>query len=199
MRKGLIAAAVAGSLATITAAFAVDPSQRLPGAMAYVEAGFGGSAEARGDRHFFYGLRLDHDRRFGGAPRAPLFQAQFSREGFDTASFNGLPFAMRVRQADQFGTQLEYSLFDYGLAAVGLLGVGYAIFEVVDAEDETPDPTPTPTPPPDDGGGLPLVGDLPLPGLFTESRALPDAADRADPAYQRWLDGGTGQMGDLGG
>jgi hypothetical protein len=249
MRKGLIAAAVVGSLATMSSALAVDPSRQLPSAMLSLQSGFGGAPEAQALRAPRLAFKLDYDRRFGNVPPNPLMQVQFSPKGFETAAFNGLPFAMRVRQVDQAGDELSYTVFDYGLAALGLLAVGYAVYEVVDSPDETPDPTPTPTPAPGGGGpigdlldvleGFPVLGDVlaglgdapvigdvvdalrgvdeavlapildtvcgqfSLPGLCSVGRAPlgvnPVVFElRMDPVYRDWLDGGTGQMGDLG-
>lgn len=248
MRKGLIAATVVGSLVTISSALAVDPGRELPTAMLTYKSGFGGAPEQKALRAPRFSFQVDYDRRFANAPPSPLMQVQFSPKGFESAAFNGLPFAMQVRQLDQFGEELTYTVFDYGLAALGLLAVGYTAYEVFDAKDETPDPTPTPAPTPPPGGPIgnlldlleefpvlgdvlaglgeaPLVGDVvdallqvdqavlgpildvvcggfPLPGLCTVGTSAPGVNPaafqlRMDPEYRDWLDGGTGQMGDL--
>lgn len=250
MRKGLIAAAVVGSLASMSSALAVDPSRQLPSAMLSFQSGFGGAPEAHVLHSPRLSFKVDHDRRFGDVPPSPLMQVHFSPKGFESAAFNGLPFAMRVRQVDQFGEELTYTVFDYGLAALGLLAIGYVVYEVIDSPDETPNPTPTPTPAPGGTGPIgdlldalgefpvlgdilaelgdaPLIGDVvdalseldpstldpildqvcgafPLPGLCAVDRSRlgfnPVIFEmRMAPYYRDWLDGGTGQMGDLGG
>lgn len=247
MRKGLIAATCFGLLTSASAVQAIEPERRLPAAIAYFDVGFGGAREVMQNASMNYGLKIDHDRRFGDVPPSPLFQMAFNDQGFRSAAFNGLPFAARVTQLDLAGDELTHTTFDYGLAALGLLGVGYAIYEIVDAPSETRSPEPEAPPPGEDlgpVGGLlellegipglgdvlaglgdaPLIGDvidvvlaideallapivapicnlLPIPGVcsgITASRMSHVERElRVDPEYLRWLDGGTGQMGDL--
>lgn len=107
--------------------------------------------------------------------------------------------------------------FDIALLGVGIAGLGYLIYEVA-KNDESPDPTPGET----TGGGLlggstgGLLGGL-LGGGTTGSStggttgggllggllgggfagASAQVPGERDIERQRWLDGGTGQMGDL--
>lgn len=91
------------------------------------------------------------------------------------------------------GAFLGYNAIDWGLVAVGAAGLGFVATEVVDAEDKAPagngDGGGS------DGGGLlgGLLGGLTAPGTGAGAIVL-----ARDPELHKWLDGGTGQMGDLG-
>jgi hypothetical protein len=103
----------------------------------------------------------------------------------------------------------NYDVADWGLFAVGLAGVGLVASEVLggdesldlkdsDGDGISDDDDPTPNPP-----GEPCTITIPVPfppgcdpNAFT-GRQSGIGSSRADPAYQAWLDGGTGQMGDL--
>lgn len=121
----------------------------------------------------------------------------------------------------------SYTIADYALLGVGIVGVGYAISEVAKSDD-SPDPAaggsgnPPPSgggtclpgdptgvlclpsggggPAPPGGGGLPNclpgdpTGELCLPLTGNESSAF---SLKPSVQYLEWLDGGTGQMGDL--
>lgn len=122
------------------------------------------------------------------------------------------------------GAFSNFTFVDWTLLAVGAVAIGYGISEVVDQED-TPDPSGggtttggTTTGGTTTGGtttGTPLGGLLgggttggtttgtttgtPLGGLLGTFRTTSQGADetRHSAEYQEWLDGGTGQMGDL--
>lgn len=122
------------------------------------------------------------------------------------------------------GTFSNFTFVDWTLLAVGAVAIGYGISEVVDQED-TPDPSGggtttggTTTGGTTTGGtttGTPLGGLLGgtttggtttgtptgglLGGLLGTFRTTSQGADetRHSAEYQEWLDGGTGQMGDL--
>jgi hypothetical protein len=122
-----------------------------------------------------------------------------------------------------------FTWFDWGLLAVGLGGLGYIIAEVSKGKDSPDPPPPatagtttgaataavnaitgvvngvvnTATGTVNAVTGA-VNGVLTGTTGFTGSRSvegvLPfDPVDRDDPNYQKWLDGGKGQMGDLGG
>lgn len=85
----------------------------------------------------------------------------------------------------------DYAIIDWGLIAVGAIGIGFVAAETLDTdESEAP-------PPADDGGGDggTLLGTLNL-GVSPDRTGI---YGEADHERQLWLDGGTGQMGDLGG
>lgn len=97
-----------------------------------------------------------------------------------------------------------YDAIDWGLLAIGAVGIGFVAAEVIDGEDD-PDPAagggdeggPPPCgigPPPGPLGCQPPVGPpLEIPSFTGRSSKV--FADSRD--YQQWLDSGTGQMGDL--
>ena len=107
------------------------------------------------------------------------------------------------------GAFANYDIVDWGLLAAGAVGVGLAAAEVADS-DETPDragfgggggtgsTTGSTT-----GGGCNTTflttTCLTTPTYAPNKWSTPYDQDGQDPEYQKWLDGGTGQMGDLGG
>ncbi|MGH8482326.1 MAG: hypothetical protein ACRES8_07690 [Nevskiaceae bacterium] len=106
------------------------------------------------------------------------------------------------------GMFTSYGVVDWGLLVVGAVGVGLAAGEVSNGEE-----SPNPTGGADGGGdgGADGGGDggdggdggvdiCPIPDTcIPYAPASRYGHDRVDPEYQEWLDGGTGQMGDLGG
>ena len=107
------------------------------------------------------------------------------------------------------GTFLNYSAVDWGLLAVGMVGIGVAVAEISNGDESEdfgaggPAPPPPPPPPPGPAGGAlgGLAGGLGgLPGGLSGYSAPGMGTDvERDAEYRKWLDGGTGQMGDLGG
>lgn len=105
------------------------------------------------------------------------------------------------------GTFMGYDTVDWATLAVGAVGLGYVVSQVANGDDDS-DPSaggggtpeePCATDPlcPPSGTLLPGGGTLlPVPLRGSDS-FLPTASNR-DPAYQEWLDGGSGHMGDLG-
>lgn len=109
------------------------------------------------------------------------------------------------------GAFLSYDVVDWGLLAVGLAGVGMAASEAMQSDESldladsdgdgiSDGDDPTPVPP-----GTPCTVTVPIPlppgcdpNAFTGRDSAASGSARIDPAYQDWLDGGTGQMGDLG-
>ncbi|MEK6806434.1 MAG: hypothetical protein AABY95_07280 [Pseudomonadota bacterium] len=94
----------------------------------------------------------------------------------------------------------SYTFADYALLGVGVLGVGYAIVEVTKSEDSE-DPAAASTDGGTDGGNSPLGCVIELdPGcipLYSGRSGTAKTDVRRDANYAEWLDGGTGQMGDL--
>ncbi|HUP91484.1 MAG TPA: hypothetical protein VM074_04490 [Solimonas sp.] len=225
MRKLAIAVAVGASMGVGMLAIAASPLEQAPEFRAYLSAGFGGApgnAQA-----FFYGLRLDHDRRFQTAPLPPLAQLQFGVAGFDSVMVNGMPLARSyLMQQDEGGAPpaTTMSALDWGLVLVGVAGVGFAVAEV-SSSDESPDPGSTGGTGTGGGttgggggtplGGTPVGGELPtcapdeIPVIGGECLPIftgtPDVLRNrmqgyrqvSTPEYQEWLDGGSGHMGDL--
>ena len=140
---------------------------------------------------------------------------QFNRYGFSEASVNGVPFARTVRLAQAEGgeassgggTFSNFTFVDWTLLAVGVTAVGYGISEVVNQKD-TRDPATggtttggTTTGGTTTGGtttgtttGTGLLAGV-LGGYTSEAQVLGDTRNTAE--YREWLDGGTGQMGEL--
>lgn len=189
--------------------FAAAPRGEAPEARAYLSIGYGQAKQV--PSQFFYGLRLDHgsDSELQGA--APIAQLSFDRHGFESARLNGLPFTRRLSVNQDEGTGSEggmfsnYSAVDWTLLAVGAVGIGFAISQVADSKD-TPDPAPGSSSGGSSAGGSSgsssgsgssgggVLGGLLL-GGYTESQVGGD--DRRSAEYAEWLDGGSGQMGDL--
>ncbi len=179
-----------------------------------------------------YSFVLDYDRRFGDVPPVPAVQVNFDRRGLMNAWMNGMPFARRMalmqsegegEAGGAAGGGATYTAVDYGLLAIGALGIGYGISSVVDQKD-TPDaagsggPSGSPMASPMASPLSPITGPLgpvlapvlaplspvtdplspvlgPL-GLFTgNSSSFEERA--VTPEYQQWLDAGMGGMGDL--
>jgi hypothetical protein len=214
---GLVAGAVASASAAGLNAYGSEFRGGYPEARAYV--GFGFDKPRDMTRPFQYGLRIDHDQRYLSQPLPPIARVEFDRDGFSSAALNGINMVQREYQLDQFGTEVgevRYSWADWGLLAVGVVGLGFLIYEIADNES---DPDPELLPPDDDngdngggllGGGLlggGILGGI-LGGLLGGNSLMPGgsltatahATDRLDAEArerQRWLDGGTGYMGDL--
>lgn len=218
MRKLLVASTVGAltGVAMLASAAGPDASEGA-GARAYLSYAFGGNA-AQLPRNFHYGLRLDAGSRSDdGAARPALMQVDFDRSGLRTAHLNGMSVVQRLRlnqdeaaPAEEPAPPIEdsapveeesstgsgepvttYSVVDWTLIAVGVVGIGYAAAEALDAE-ESDEPPPASTGGGTTGGGL-LAG---LPGGLLGF--TPNAAQSVeDRERQAWLDGGSGQMGDL--
>ena len=221
MRSIALAAVTAGVLATAGLAQA-DTWDRSSDsrASAYVGMEFGGATTTNRDVPLRYGFRFDQARShrwqadtFGGTPFA---MANFTAKGLEQISFNGVPMVRRAaipgNRAN--GDDTEYQWTDWALIAVAAAGFGYLIYEISEGDDDD-----EPEPAEDTGGGLlggdgggllgggddgddgdggGLLGGL-LGGEYRGGGYVRGLGERVDPEYQRWLDGGSGQMGDLGG
>lgn len=111
------------------------------------------------------------------------------------------------------GTFMGYNAVDWGLLAIGAVGVGFIASEVSNGDE---DPTLVDSdgdgiadPPGGGGAGEPCI----IPPNILDPDGTPNGCDpnafsgrqsggtslAVDPRYQEWLDSGTGHMGDLGG
>lgn len=145
MRKTMMALALSlGVTGMSPVAHAVSPYEDAPEYKAYVNFEFGGAADLPA-MPLRYGLRIDHDSRYLrtlGNTMPPLAQLQFSDGRFESASVNGLPFA-RSLSLQQYGTEeTRWTAIDWGLLAAGVVGLGFVVYEISDANDESPDPAP---------------------------------------------------------
>jgi len=226
MRKTFVAIIAAGAVGVVWADATTNQEQfrDQPEARAYFSYTFGGQASRNQPAPLHYGLRLDHDSRLNAVgadgiriQMPALLQLDRNNRGETLASANGLPFAgfnLRMRQNDSgsgsspdsssggsSGSSSDstnaggWTFFDWSLLAVGLGGAGYLIYDATKGKD-SPDgkagggTTGGST----TGGGLLGLGLL---GLADNPTSYD--IDERDFERQHWLDGGTGQMGDLGG
>lgn len=228
MRKTFVAIIAAGAVGVVWADATTNQEQfrDQPEARAYFSYTFGGQASRGQPAPLHYGLRLDHDSRLNAVgadgirvQMPALLQLDRDNRGETLASANGLPFAginLRVHQNDSgsggdsssggSGSSTDssggstnaggWTFFDWSLLAVGLGGAGYLIYDATKGKD-SPDGKPGgggSTTGGTTGGGLLGLGLL---GLADNPTSYD--IDERDFERQRWLDGGTGQMGDLGG
>jgi hypothetical protein len=214
MRKLLIATAIGAGLCVGAVAVAANSDDLAPQARAYMNYGFGGKDSSL-PRNFHYGLRLDQDTRLatriGRESMPSIMQLDFNaKSGFESARVNGVPFASRSLRLNEDGTETSYSVLDWGLLAVGVVGLGFGIAEVVKTkESDDPKTTGTSTGGGTTGGtptggtttgGTPTggtTGGLLGTGLLGFTGASYSGDRNVDAERQAWLDGGTGHMGDL--
>lgn len=200
MRNILLALTTGAALCgTVLLAGAAAPDERQPEARAYLNFRFGGATPA--SESFFYGLRLDRPVLAEEAGLRPaLMTVEFTRGGFSSASLNGMPFVQQLRlNQDEEGSSsdTQWTAIDWGLLAAGVVGVGFAVAEVADSQDESPDPAPGGSTTGDTTGDT--TGGTCVPGT---PLCLPfgarDGGTGVDSTAQVLdLDGGTGYMGDL--
>jgi hypothetical protein len=221
MRKTFVAIIAAGAVGVVWADATTNQEQfrDQPEARAYFSYTFGGQASRSQPAPLHYGLRLDHDSRMNAVgadgikvQMPALLQFDHDNRGESLASANGVPFAglnLRVRQdgMNAYGLHQNdsgssdstnaggWTFFDWSLLAIGLGGAGYLIYDATKGKD-SPDgkSTSSTTGGSSTGGGLLGLGLL---GLADNATSYD--LDERDFERQRWLDGGTGQMGDLGG
>jgi hypothetical protein len=102
------------------------------------------------------------------------------------------------------GPFANYGLVDWGLLALGAVGIGYAVGEVSNAEDSAssggtdPGTDPDPGVLPDPGIDPGILGSILAGGYRNGAYDFLPSVDNMNPEHQEWLDGGTGHMGDLG-
>ncbi len=221
MRKTLVAIIAASTIGVVWAdASSQEQYQQQfrdqPEARAYLSYNFGGDSQRRGlAAPLHYGLRIDYDSRLrqsSGVTTAPTPLLQFDRDnrGQSLALASGIPFAahnLRLHQDGGSGSSTSsgggsdsgWSFFDWTLLAVGIGGAGYLIYDATKGHD-SPDAKPSgSTTSGSTTSGSTTAGGLLGTGLlgFADVQTSYDV-DR-DFQQQHWLDGGTGQMGDLGG
>ncbi|MDR3416293.1 MAG: hypothetical protein P4L83_08910 [Nevskia sp.] len=198
MRKILVTIITAGTAGVVWADAAnqgqFQQFREQPEARAYLSYSFGGSAgEHSLVAPLHYGLRLDRDSRLQQTAAASLpavFQLDRDSRGATLASAYGLPFAgykLRLNQSDSSGASADsgssWNFFDWTLLAVGVGGAGFLIAEAVRGHS-SPD-----VPPATSKSATAATGRTALTG--------PAASLDLERADTRWLDAGTGQMGDL--
>jgi hypothetical protein len=180
---------------------------------------FGGQRAMTAPLHF--SMQLDASRNAGDGWQPPLLRFDFNSVNGGLARLGGLPLirtSVRLGQFEDDGFDAgaegaergwfdfvdfefsEYTWKDWTMLGGSVVVVGLAANELLDSDSSSS--------PPDEGGngdggggGLPLpdpceelpVCPLPVAGA---SRS-PGANAATDPAYLEWLNGGTGQMGDL--
>lgn len=145
MRKLLIGIAASVFISgTITLAEAAGPDFNSPQTKAYINLAFGGhDAHSTLANGLHYGLRLDRNDLMGRAGVAPaISQVDFNANGFNDMSVNGVPFLHRSLQLNEDGQTTSFTVFDWGLLAAGVAGLGFAIYEVTKSK-ESPDPKTT--------------------------------------------------------
>ena len=141
----------------------------------------GEAAEAAAEEGgFFSGIGDFFSNLFGGDDE------EAAAEG-ETAAVEG-----GEAVAEEPGMFSEYTAGDWALLGVGVIGAGYLIGEAASGDDD-PDPSggettgETTGPAPVGGIGIPLL--TLAPGI--------GSGHPGNSEYSQWLDGGTGQMGDL--
>ncbi|HWU68012.1 MAG TPA: hypothetical protein VN046_03975 [Stenotrophobium sp.] len=142
MRKLLVGIAASVFISgTITLAEAAGPDFSNPQTRAYVNLAFGGSdAHSSLANGLHYGLRLDRNDALGRSGLAPaISQLDFNASGFSDMSVNGVPFLSRSLQLNEDGQSTSFTVFDWGLLAAGVAGLGFAVYEVTKSK-ESPDP-----------------------------------------------------------
>lgn len=168
-----------------------------PAARAYLSLGFGADNNDQ-QSQLRAGLRIDRDSTMRWTEAKPIARVDFDRSGLTEATLNGVPMVARDPVVYQKDGDIIYNWTDWGLLALGAAGLGFVIFEVADNEDD-PEPQRTDN---GNGGGDGGDGDNGgdgggglLGGLLGFQAA--DTAALSAREYRTWMDGGTGQMGDL--
>ena len=162
------------------------------------------AAEEVAEEGFFEGMFNSVGNFFGG-----LFGSDEEEEGEETAeeTSDAVPGEEQVAE----GTFIGYNAIDWATLAVGAVGLGFVASEVTQGKEDS---DPRAGEGEADGGGCsienpeacePQGGD-PIGGLLAEaggvvplfpSRVRLGDIDPATRERLEWLDGGTGQMGDL--
>lgn len=161
MRHTWITAALCAA-SLFCAVQAASPDESLPEARAYLHFSFGGKSAVADSFH--YGLKLDHDRRFVDSATPPLMQLDFTPQGFDRASLNGLPMVMRLALNQEEGStagDMVYSSADWAMVALGVIGVGFVASESSNVDEKLA--TNSGGGGGGGGGGTPCVTTVPVP------------------------------------
>lgn len=208
---------VAGFMSTgiIMQAWAANTEDYQPEMKAYVNFGFGAPQVQSLGLH--YGFRMDHDLRYQaeiGRIMPALMQLDFTAaQGFDSALINGQPFLKRNVQMNQDGDPGaspegtgsdggmfgNFTVMDWSLVAVGVVGVGFGISQVAKTS-ESPDPKSSTSSGSTSGGTLPVIGGQCLPGTPLCAPLASTGGyviEIRDANYDEWLNADYGHMGDL--
>lgn len=182
-----------------------------PSANAYVSMDFGHPNPARAQAApLHYGLRMSYDQRLravDGSALPALAQWDFDSHGNRIAMVGGIPFMAHIRpplrqtegeggETPSGGGSEGLDFFDLSLLVVGVGAIGYLIYEVSKNDDSEAVTTTGGTPcrllcDLLNGGGVTSGGTT---GGYAEGTGI--SADR-DVERLRWLDGGSGHMGEL--
>lgn len=163
-----------------------------PAARAYLSLGFGASSSHQ-DNQLHAGLRIDRDSTLQWTQAEPVARLDFDRSGLTEATLNGVPMVARDPVVYQQDGDIIYNWTDWGVLAAGAAGLGFIIFEVADNED---DEEPQRVDDGNGGGDGGNGGDGGLLGGLLGFQAENTGALSASE-YRAWMEGGTGQMGDL--
>lgn len=199
--KTVAASLIVGLSSTASAGNAADALDTRtlwsdPTARAYLSLDFGGTSSYQ-QHPLRAGLRIDRDNTLNWTRLEPIARVDFDRAGLTQATLNGMPMVARDPVLYQQEGDIVYNWTDWGLIALGVAGLGFIIYEVAD-NDSDPDPEQVDDgngdngDNGDNGGGL-LGGGL-LGGLLG---VRGDHLGLSANEYREWMDGGTGQMGDL--
>ena len=179
------------------------PAEEAPAAEGEVAA-----AEGAAEEGFFSGMWSGVTGFFGGLFGGDEEEAAGEEAPADAPAETAEAPAEAAAEDVAEGLFMSYDIVDWGLLALGAVGVGLAASDVSGGE-ESPD-----TPGGGTGGttGGSTTGGttgcttsvqtgqcIVVPGYAPNKWATPYDIGRQNPEYQKWLDGGTGQMGDLGG
>lgn len=220
-----LAAALLGVAYAATAGSG-NPDGRMPDASAYVSLGFGGAPQVQAPLAYGFqfgdtsqsSVRQQIESRFGGDRewRAPLLRVDFSRGGWRTAKLDGVPMFKQKLGLQQDGGGggwfSDWSALDWGLLVVGTAGVGVLAAQALGGKNSPENSTATTTGSTTGGSttgsttgstggttGGGLLGGL-LGGRTGGLTSIDNSTEQLrDVEYQRYLDGGTGHMGDIGG
>lgn len=175
------------------------PAEAAPAAAAPAEGGeqaaAGGEAAAE-EGGFFSNMWSGVTGFFGGLFGGDEEEATTAAAPADAAAESDAP-AEDVAE----GMFSSYGIVDWSLLALGAAGVGLAVAEVSNG-DEDPDRAASGGPGGTTGCTVVPTSTTCVPTTFAYSPgrwSTPFDERGNDPEYQQWLDGGTGQMGDLGG
>lgn len=176
MRKLLVATMMCAGVVMQAQSANLDSS--APEMKAYLNFDFGApQAQSLG---LHYGFRMEQDSRYRallGNSLPALMQLDFtSAHGFDSAKLNGVSLLKRSVQLNEGeeaaapaeststgGIFSNFTVADWGLVAVGVVGVGFGIAKVAKS-DESPDPATSSGTTPQGPGGTCAPGTVPVIG-----------------------------------
>ena len=206
-RLGAIGVMLSSALIAVAA-----PTDKEPRAMSYLQFQFGEYLPS----NFHYGLRLDYDSRFrDGLMTPPVLVLDFKSQGLNRMLVGGVDLVRipyRLNQAEAAAAAGGMSAGTIAAVAVGVVATAVVAKSASSSDDSSGQQTTGSTA----GGGTTgdttgggttgggttggtagggilggITGGVPPGFVGRDSGAVNDAE------YQDWLDGGTGQMGDL--